>query len=507
MINMIASIVSFLVSLGISFFVAPFIIKNIGMEANGFVALANSFINYVSILVIALNSMAGRFITIAIHKGDKDEANKYFTSIVFANIIVSLALLVPAIFLVLFLHNIINIPPNLVTDVKILFALMFLTYMLSIIGTSFSVATFATNRLDLAAKRNIEANILRAIVIFLMYRFLPPFVFYIGIISLIVAAYINAANVYYTKKLLPDIKVKKIYFDLKKIFEIIKAGFWNSISKLSQILTDGLDLLITNLFINPLAMGHLALAKLLPMIISNLNGTISSIFQPKLTEHYAKEDDKAFVKELNFAMKVSGFFTNIPLSFICVFGYAFFALWIPGENIGDIYILLLLTVIGIFVSGVIAPLWGVYTITNKLKINALVGVGIAMLNIGLIFVLLQFTNLGVFAIAMVSGITSIVRSLIFTPIYAAYCLNKKKTIFYPVLLRYLFVTILMVGTFYSLSIIVEADTWFRILAACVLCGIIGLLINYLLFFNQEERSFFTKGIVAKIKSMKTRGAE
>ena len=68
LINIIASFVAFGVSMGINFFLSPYIVKTVGTEAYGFVQLANNFINYFSILTIALNSMSSRFISVSYFK-------------------------------------------------------------------------------------------------------------------------------------------------------------------------------------------------------------------------------------------------------------------------------------------------------------------------------------------------------------------------------------------------------------------------------------------------------
>ena len=91
-INMIAQVSSFVVSFFISFFVTPYIIQQIGVEAYGFVGLANEFVGYAQLITIALNSMAARFITIKLHEGDDESANKYFNSVLLANGVVSVVL-------------------------------------------------------------------------------------------------------------------------------------------------------------------------------------------------------------------------------------------------------------------------------------------------------------------------------------------------------------------------------------------------------------------------------
>ena len=75
-INFIAQVIAFATNLCISFFLTPFIIENVGVEANGFVTLANTFVEYAQLFTVAINSMAGRFITIKIHQKNIKDANK-----------------------------------------------------------------------------------------------------------------------------------------------------------------------------------------------------------------------------------------------------------------------------------------------------------------------------------------------------------------------------------------------------------------------------------------------
>mgnify|MGYP003308505117 CR=1 FL=1 len=76
---MAASLLSCLVSLGISFLITPTVIDKLGAEAQGFVTMANNFVSYAAIMAMALNSMAGRFITVKIHQNDHDLiCSKYF---------------------------------------------------------------------------------------------------------------------------------------------------------------------------------------------------------------------------------------------------------------------------------------------------------------------------------------------------------------------------------------------------------------------------------------------
>ena len=105
MLNMAASMLSTLVSLAISFVLSPIIIEKLDFEAQGFMTLATDFVSYANIAAMALNSMAGRFITVSLTKGDLKKANEYFNSTMYANMGIVGFLFIPSVLIVLFLDK------------------------------------------------------------------------------------------------------------------------------------------------------------------------------------------------------------------------------------------------------------------------------------------------------------------------------------------------------------------------------------------------------------------
>ena len=173
-INSIAQFISFAVGLGITFFLTPFIVEKLGADAYGFVGLASSFVSYAQLITTALNSMAGRFITISVHKGDIESARKYFSSVFGANLITVAILSIASIAIIFHLENIIHIPDNLINDVKLLFTLSFLNFFVSLIFNVYNVCTFIKNRLDLSSSRVIVSDIIRCGLLFTLFFFFAP---------------------------------------------------------------------------------------------------------------------------------------------------------------------------------------------------------------------------------------------------------------------------------------------------------------------------------------------
>ncbi len=505
-VNMVASMLSTVISLVISFVLTPVIIGKLNFEAYGFMTLANDFVSYAEIAATALNSMAGRFITVSLTKGDYDNANKYFNSTMYANIAIVASLILPCILVVTFLDKLVNISPALISDVKLLFALTFLNFMVTIISTTFSTATFAANRLDLKAFRSIESQVLRSVILIVTFMFLPIHVSYIALGSVAATIYLLVAYIHYTRKLMPEIEISRRHFSIKKVWEILSSGIWNTIMRAGQTLTNGLDVLITNLFIGTTEMGYISTSKTIAVAINTLYETISAVFTPSLTISFAKDNKKELVEDLTSAMKMTGFFANIPLCFVCAFGIPFYTIWLPSsKSISDpsiitlIYILTLLTMFGTIVGGVISPLFNVYTVVNKLKWNSIITLVMGVLSAGIVFVLLETTSLGVYCVAGTSTILGIIKNMTFTPMYAAHCLEIPKKTFYPTIIRYVLVSASMIALFYGFYLVLPSSNWFWIFVDVVICGVVGCILNILFLFGKKEREMLFDMLLKRFK--------
>ena len=118
--------------------------------------------------------MAGRFITISVHKNQIEDARKYFSSVFFSNIILVLFINCIAIGVLYKLEYIVKIPEELVGDVKLLFGCIFLNFFISLIFNVYSVSTFIRNRLDLSSTRSIVAHALKALLLIALFYFFDP---------------------------------------------------------------------------------------------------------------------------------------------------------------------------------------------------------------------------------------------------------------------------------------------------------------------------------------------
>ena len=501
-INIIAQVITFSVQMAISFFLTPFVVNKLGADAYGYIGLTDSFVMYAQIIIIALNSMAGRFVTIAYHQKKIEEANKLFSSVFYANIFLTVVIMLISLCCVGWLEYLINIPDTLITDVKALFSLMFLNFMVSVTFSTYQLATFIKNRLELNAIRSIIANIARVSILLVCFGLFVPHLWYMGLAAVVSSLYIAYTNIRYTKKLTPELNVEIHFFDFSKIKTLISAGIWNAITKLGNLIGQGLDLLFANLLIGSIAMGYLAITKRIPIIILGLVASICAAFAPSLTELYAKNKMEDFKDEILFSIKFAGFIAIIPSCFIFSLGDKFYSLWIPNQ---DTQMLYLLTIIGTLCNPIAMSLEGVqnvFTITNKVRIYSYFALGfnLAMflsLVIGLRLLPFEYR---IYYLAFVHSFWAFFRVVVFLPIYGARCIGESIFFFYPNMLKVvvsLIASLLLMLTIKNIFII---DSWGSLFAGIVIVCVICTLCGGILIFSKEERM----KVIRKTKLIKSR---
>jgi O-antigen/teichoic acid export membrane protein len=493
-INIIAQLFSFAVGFIINFFLTPFVIEKLGAEAYGFIGLANNFVSYTTLITIALNSMAARFITVSFYKGDIENAKKYFTSVYYSNLFLAVLIALCAIFVVGFLDYIVQIPQKLKWDVKLLFGLTFFNSIIALISNVYLIATFVKNRIDLSSLRNIIANLLRVIFIVIPFLLFTPHLWYYSISALIATVFIVVTNQVLTKKLLPDFKVKKSLYDFKLVKNLVFSGGWNLLSKLSAILSTGLDLLLVNLFISATAMGVLSVSKTVPITLLSLFSSLSAVFAPKLTELYAKGKIDTLRNELINNIRIMGIFSAIFLITFIVIGEDFFRLWVPTQ---DAHILYLLSSASIFTLMIAMPqetLWNVFTITDKVKISSInLLVFSILIFISILVSVLYFDNeyYQLLSIVLARLIWDGLRSITFLPIYGAKCLGLKWSTFYPLILKNLFLSVVITIAFLLVKKYLIINTWFNFITmAIMICIITAMLMGFFILSKDQKAKFF-----------------
>lgn len=501
LINVFCSIMVLMTNILITFFLSPFIVKNIGVEANGFVTLANNFVMYANLIVTALNSMAARFIAIEYVRKDYKKANLYYNSVFWGNIIIVAVLLLPAAILIANLDKF-DVPTELLFDVKLLFVFVFFNFFITTGLPNWGCGTFISNRLDRDYVPNMAASVFKCAFLYLIFTICAPKVYFVGVAATIVTLITLVASAYNTHVLTPELRVSlkpgKIICSKVAIKELVGSGIWSTISNIGNMLLSGLDLILCNMFIGATAMGVLSVAKTIPNYVQNLSASVRGAFSAELTITYAKGDIESLYKTIDRAMKLTSVIITIPISVVVVLGDHFFALWQPTLDANLLQILSILSILGYMFTSGTQILYSVFNIVNKVKQNAIAMIISGVISCGITFICVKYTNLGMFAVAGVSTCVNLVRNMTFTLPFTAKCLGYKWNVFYRQVGMTVLCSIVLVVSGFFIKRFLPSGTWLALIISCGVLCIIGIAFNCFIILNKNEREIIFNKIIQKI---------
>lgn len=496
-INMLAQVTVLIIQLAISLFLTPFIVRTLGVEAYGFVALSNNIIGYMQIATVALNSMAGRFITIEYHQGNIKKANQYFTSVFYANCILGLAILFLCLCMVFHLEYIISIPEVFIPDVKCLFLLLTANTVLSLIFNVYTVSPFIKNRLEITSIRNLVSAIWRMVILLCLFLLFTPRVSYIGIASVLASTYLVTVNIVIKRKLTPELHLSRSNFDWSSIKEILSSGVWNLFNRISVMLEKGFDLLLANWFISNLVMGMLSVVSTVTTLIPRIVCMAGSSFAPTITEYVAKGDIEGIKRNALKSIKIMSILVILPLSVIYVYGDSFFALWLPNQNSTLLYIISILTTLDLIFGMPMEIIWSIFGATNNVKVPAIVMFfvgGLTFLSLLSLLYIFDDTTVQMICLASVRTFWNIVKNLTFLPVYGAKCLNLGKSYFYHTMAKPILgiISALLICQVYRFMIV--PDTWIEFILFSFLVCFTACAIGSIFILKKEDIRYIVQNL-------------
>ncbi|MGR5333193.1 oligosaccharide flippase family protein [Photobacterium damselae] len=482
-VNLLVSCSSFLSSIVISLLLVPYLVNHIGIAAYGFIPLAMFLTEYITLITQAITSSINRFFTLSYSRGNLVEAKKIFnTSLV---IISFVSLLIFLIFIYPIYHpeSFFNIGSDILYDVKWLFVLVFINFLISLITSVFNVALYAKNRVDYIQILNIIRVLIRFLFIIFLFNYSEVSLISVGIASVISGVIVFIISLFLFFHFLPDIDINIFLFDRKLIRNLLTFSSWLLISQLGFILFAKIDLLLVNVFFGDQKLGEYAvvsqLSSQLRVAFGVLVGVISPFILLKFTE-LKKNDFIRFLTSLYFIVSYLIFASLICLS---VYSSDIIHFWIGDKYIqlSDILQLLLMGV-GFMIAP--TPLYCYINTIGKVKFAAIITVISGITNLALSIVLIKFTNLGYLAIALSSLIIIFARDFIIIPIYVFGVLNKIMKKYFFSLTRFCTTSILMwiISSFIGDYIIINSIYNLiitLILNFVILITIIGALIYFI----------------------------
>ena len=480
-VNIGAAILSFGVGVLIRFIATPYIVSRLGTEAYGFVGVSANILGIVALAAVAVNSLANRFIAVEYQAGRIDDARSYYSSLVIANVVLSACLIAICSILCCNIEKFINVPDAIVLDVKILFAILAANMVVSLLSGAWSVGAFIRNRLDVLNGVQIAGNVVQGVALILLFGLGLAHIWYVGLAILAMGIFVAGGNYIAMRSLMPGIRLEWRLFSPGKVMALAKAGSWNLISRVSDILGQGLDLLIANVFLDATFAGVLAISKNVPFLVLSFFATLVSAFVPMMLRRYAEGSHSQFTIVFSRVVKLCCLLASLPMAFLIVFGENFYSMWLPGQDSALLNTLTILGALNLVFAMPLESVWSVFTIVNKLKWPTL----FMLCNSALVFSTMLigcfiFENPlhKLFVVAGARAGWGAIRSLSFLPIYGAHVARLPKSILYgPIAACVVVFAVNLCGGF-LLKGLIPAQSWCGLFIAAIMLVLWGSVLGF-----------------------------
>ncbi len=489
--NTISNVLFFIFNFLTSFYMVPFQIKHLGVEAFGMIGLANAFISYSQIITIALTGSTYRFVGFYAAKGENEITHKYFSTMFNVSLWLSILIILFSGVFTRYLPNIVRIPVGLENPTKILFLLVYISFAISLPMSAYQVSVFIRQRFDLRNLLDVFNQIFRYSTWLIAFTITIPSLIYIGAGYVFGTVAALCGSIYFFYKLTPNLHPNLKVFDKTKFIETTKTGIWMTITQIGVILYLSIDLYIINLMIGPKSVGFYNSILGLSMQLRVFSGLMSNMMTPYALACLAQNDYEGLAHAGARAVRLASLGIAIPLGVLCGLSKPFLGWWL-GSEFTFLSSLIWLMLPHLIINLGVQPLFGISYAANKVMVPGIATLIGGLFKLGLAITLVKYTSLGFYGVALAGLISLTLKNAIFTPIYTAIVLKiPSLPLFMAIIPSALVFTLTALGA-WSVTLIFNIRSLPSLLLSSLFIGLCIALLTHKLLLSSDDRDLFLK---------------
>ncbi len=397
----------------VGIYYTPYLVKSLGLAAYGILPLALIINQYISVATQTLTHAYTRFYSVALQKGDYEEASKDISTSMVVVLLIS-ALVVPiGVFIVFKANTLFQIPSESLTSAQILFAFTILSFIVSLFSSLLNVTLYAINRLDLMNAMKIIRTAFKLIVVVVLFETIRIDVSLVGLTNFLTECIVLVMSLYLFYRFKPSqVHLSPALFDKAVLFAIMGMSIWVLIQICGDTLLYRTDNLIVNHYWGVEASGALGAVSEIGSYVSAIVSVIGSLFGPLILIAYAK-GDHGEVKSLFVEQStIVGCLSAVLAGAISGFGSVLLDVWL-GNDMGQYswWLFMKMLVLPYYAAGGIMAF--VYRSWNKVKFPAIGTIALGVIDVVSLIVMCEFSGRNsVMTVLIVSAIFSLLQCFV-----------------------------------------------------------------------------------------------
>lgn len=488
-INFYTNIVALFANIGVGIYYTPYLVKSLGLAAYGILPLALIINQYISVATQTLTHAYTRFYSVALQKGDYDEASKDISSSMVVVLLISILIVPIGIWIIAKVDTLFSIPTELIVSAKYLFGFTILSFIVSLFSSLFNVTLYAINRFDLMNLMKIIRTVFKLIVVIALFETLSINVAWVGLTNLLTEILIVVMSLILFFKFKPkDVILSLSKFQKGVLYSILGMSIWVFIQLCGDTLLYRTDNLIVNHFWGTEASGALGAISEIGHYVTVMVSVLGSLFGPIILIAYAKEQHDE-VKSLFIEQStIVGCLSAVLTGTIAGCGAVLLDVWL-GNEMGQYYwwLLLKMVVLPYYAAGGIMAF--VYRSWNKMKFPAIGTIILGVFDIAiLIAVCYVLKPSNALIVLIINGVFSILQCFVLNVIAVGNIYPECRKAFIRISTK---ITLSFILTFFCARLIVDWISIENLLQlALLLIAVIVFMLSFVLvlIFDKNERT-------------------
>lgn len=355
-----------LVTMVVSLYTSRIVFQALGIDNYGIYNVVGSVIVFFSFINQGLTTSTRRYITAEIAKGDAESQRNVFNLAVWAHVMIAGIILVLGETIGLWaVNNLLNLPEDRMFAANVVYQLSVLSAILSVMQAPFSAAITAHERMNIYAYLSILDVVMRLLLAYIVM--VAPYdklivyaivVFFVGVLNVVI-------NRIYCYRKFPMCKYKRPHNKslLKEMFGYMG---WSLGGQLMVVLTNQGVTVLVNMFFTVASNAAMGVSNQITKIVNQFVTNFQIAFHPQITKQYVSRNYEE-MNELAFrSSRYSSYLVLLFLVPICCQVTNFLGIWL-GDYPQYAVEFCILTLVGICIDAMSAPLWMILSADKNIK--------------------------------------------------------------------------------------------------------------------------------------------
>lgn len=482
--NLLALIANVLVGI----YYTPYLVNSLGLAAYGILPLALIINQYISVATQTLTHAYTRFYSVALQKGDHEEASKDISTSFVVVLLIS-ALVIPiGVWIVTNADSLFQIPVQLKGSARLLFSYTLLSFVVSLFSSLLNVTLYAINRLDLMNVMKIIRTVFKLIVVIILFEFIRVDVSIVGLTNLLTEGLVLFMSIFLFFRFKPSlVRVSFSLFDKTILFSILGMSIWVLIQLCGDTLLYRTDNLIVSHYWGIKSSGALGAVSEIGHYVTVMVSVIGSLFGPLILIAYAKgkhDDVKSLFVEQS---TIVGCLSAILAGTISGCGAVILDVWL-GNGMGQYswWLVMKMIVLPYYAAGGIMAF--VYRSWNKMKFPAIGTIILGIINISVLIGVCELaTPDNAMIVLIINAIFSILQCFVLNVIAVGRIYKECKIQFLLISFKITISFLLCYICGKLLTLWLHIGNLLQLGGMLVIIGLVMFTIVFFMMLNKEER--------------------